>query len=325
MEYKEYNKVKSNASGNKKIICILVVVAALTLYIAALAQFETPETFIPTSSEESVESVFESSAAESSEEESSNAEDYEFYDELVFESKPFANSSVVNGPLAVIRDGSNGFPVIEQSDMVNIGHAKTESVYGLSNMSLVLYNDAIANIDKFIVNFYEQVPRNGLIINKGYTPADSSAAGDTTVDLSTGYSVQFSIYNSSYNFSDDEFAFLREQAYKYGVIQRFPEGKEKYTSHDVDHKIYRYVGLAHSAYMNHYMYSLEEYIDVIRTHGVIEHKSELELGVTYVIYYVPVDKSVGTTYVDVPVADTYEYTVSGDGDKGFIVTVKIAE
>ena len=191
-------------------------------------------------------------------------------------------------------------------------------------MSLVLYEEAVVGIDKFICSFYEEVPNNGLIINKGYTSSDKISASETVIDLTTGYSVQFSIYNSAYKFSDVEFGYLRDQAYKYGVIQRYPEGKREYTMHDADNTIYRYVGLAHSQYMNLYRFSLEEYIDKVRTEKVIEFKSELEDNTAYVVYYVPLDENVETTYVPLPQGEQYSYSISGDGGNGFIVAVKVA-
>lgn len=307
-----------------KEIVVIGLVAALAMlisYVFALAQFEIGWQVEEETSAVSEDVVF--SEPESSAEVSTTTKEYEYYDDFVFEAYPYQNKSVVDGSLAIIKDGSNGFPSIDQSRIVNIGEVRT-NVYGLSNMSLVLYKEAIENIDKFIVSFYEQVPSNGLIINKGYTSGDKISPTETTIDLATGYSVQFSIFNSSYKFSDTEFSYLRDQAYRYGVIQRYPSGKEQYTSHDSDNTIYRYIGLAHTQYMNRYRYSLEEYIDKVKTEGIIEYKSELEDNVAYVIYYVPVDESVGTTYVDLPQNDNCSYSVSGDGGNGFIVSVKIS-
>ena len=317
------NKKPENVS-NKTVILICGILAAVIMlgsFVVALTKFtDTTDEVIESSevSEESSEAVSE----EISEISISNDE-YDYYSKLQFERKPFSNASVADGTLAIINEGTKTFPTIDQSQIVNIGLVKTESVYGLSNMSLVMYEEAILNIDNFIVSFYEQVPKNGLIISKGYTSSDAVTLSEPTVDLATGYSVQFSIYKSSYKFSDSEFSYLREQAYRFGVIQRYPNEKDNYTGHKSDNTVYRYVGLPHRMYMNHYMLSLEEYIDRIRTYQVIEYESELEKDTVYVIYYVPVDDSTGTTYVDVPVGEQYSYTVSGDGDKGFVVTVKM--
>jgi len=302
---------------------LLVAIILIASYITALAQFSDGVA----TDESSVSEILEESSEAAIEETNSTVEvskDYKYYDDFQFESVPYKNTDVVNGSLAIIKDGSNGYPTIDQSEFVNIGHVKTPDVYGLSNMSLLLYDEAASGIDKFIVNFFQQVPKNGLIINKGYLKPDTISPSETVIDLTTGYSVQFSIFNSAYKFSDTEFSYLRDQAYKYGVIQRYPEGKEQYTSHDVDNTIYRYVGLAHSQYMNLYRFSLEEYLDKVRTEGVIEYESQLEANTAYVIYYVPLDTSVGTTYVPLPQGDGYTYSVSGDGKNGFVVAVKVS-
>ena len=306
------------------ILCgILASALMLVSFVMALSNFSAPAEI----SESSYESI-EDQTSEVSEYESiviNEPDEYKYYNNLQFERQPYSNSLVANGSLAVINQTTTKFPIIDESNIVNIGTAKTPGVYGLANMSLVMYEEAISNIDKFVVSFYDQVPSNGLIINKGYVASSSVSSSETAVDLVTGYSVQFSIYNSSYKFSDNEFAYLREQAYKYGVIQRYPNGKDNYTGHSNDNTIYRYVGFPHSMYMNHYMLSLEEYLDRIRTYKVIEYESELETDTVYVVYYVPLEESTGTTYVDVPVGDNVSYTVSGDGDRGFVVTVKIQQ
>lgn len=317
---------KPIASKNKITMVAAGCLAAILLigsYFVALSEFVDSK---PEEETSLVSTTVESSEGDeiASSEVYEESSTYKYYDSIRFESTPIQNSSVKNGTLAVI-NSDTGCPTVDQSEIVNIGLVKTESVYGLANMSLVLYEDAITNIDKFIVGFYEQVPRNGLIIAKGYTPADSIASSEPAIDLTTGYSVQFSIFNSSYKFSDDEFSYLKDQAYRYGIIQRYPENKENFTGHSADNTIYRYVGLAHSMYMNHYRISLEEYIDKIATQRVVEYESDLESGVSYVIYYVPVDDSTGTTYVQVPKGDEYSYTISGDGDSGFIVTVKVSK
>lgn len=312
-----------NKSNSTVLIALVLTLIFLFSFICALATFSD--------NEENEESIISDASLESSESESSQivseyeeSNDYKYYDSLTFQTVTMNNSEVVNGSLAVIKDGSNGYPKIDQSTIVNIGRYKEGKPYGLSNMSLVLIEDAIVNIDKFIVSFYDQVPKNGLIINRGYTSSDVISSDATFIDLTSGYSVQFSIYNSSYKFSDVEFGYLRDQAYRYGVIQRYPVNKEEYTMHDADSTIYRYVGLAHSMYMNHYNHCLEEYLDKIRTVGIVEYESELEADVAYVIYYVPVSETGTTTEVHVPDAETYEYTISGDGSSGFVVAVRIS-
>ncbi len=319
---------KINASKNKNtklIICCVVVLAMLVSYIAALAQFADNKIYEPPTVSEESETPSDETTQGVSEEisEIEGVNDYKYYDTFEFESFPYKDSDVANGSLAIIKENAQIFPNVPKENLVKISEARSSAVYGLRNWSLPLYEEAVINIDKFIISFYEEVPKNGLIINDGYTDS-VSLTNNSLVDLTTGYSVRFIIHDSSYKFSDKEFSYLRDQAFRYGVIQRYPEGKEAYTGRGVDNSIYRYVGFPHSLYMNRYMYSLEEYVDRIRTDKVIEYVSEYEANTVYVVYYVPVESTNGTTYVPLPKGDQYQCSVSGDGDQGFIVTVKFS-
>lgn len=314
---------------NKLLTVVATCVATAILlvsYILALGEFADPkpETDESSAVSENSQSTSENSSEESAESSEDSSAAHPYYNSLNLESRVFSNEDIVNGPLAVLKDGSNGYPKVSEENLVKASTSKT-GTYGLSNNSLKLYKEAMTNIDRFIVNFYNSVPSNGLIIHKAYEAPQGNASDNDLVELSTGYSVKFSIYRSSYKFSDTEFSFLPEQAYRYGVIRRYPVGAEEYTGHASDNTLYRYVGVAHSTYMNHYNYSLEEYIDKIKTDKIIEYACELDEGYVYVTYYVPLGDNKSVTYIPVPSDESVDYTVSGDGKDGFIVTVKIPQ
>lgn len=325
---------KPKQSKNKFLILFVGFLAALvmlTSFVLALSKFSDGTTDVEQVSDDI--SGTESSNVEqsgASNENSNSSGDVSvwgnedgYYDMLVMENYPYSNASSYNGPLALVSAQNGAYPTIDDSKLANIAKKKTPGVYGLSNTSLVINEDAMSDLDRFIVGFYEQVPKNGVIIDKGYTSSDSLVPSDASIDLASGYTFKLSIYNSNYKFSSPEFSYLKEQSYKYGIIQRYPADKENYTGFEESATIYRYVGLAHSMYMNHYRHSLEEYLDKIRTQKIVEFKSDLELDTMYVIYYVPVDNAVETTYVPLPTNENCTYTVSGDGGNGFVVTVKM--
>ncbi len=318
------NKSQNSINNKRMYIAVavmLVALAAVGSLIGALAQFNSIDSIADElSTDESSAEVSEVSE-DSSDESVEPAVDYKYYDTLVLENRPYNNSTVATGSLAVVNMNSSTMPVVDSEKLARISTTMTKNVYGLSGNALKLERDAIVNIDKMICSFYEEVPKNGLIINQAYM--DPSSVSDENVDLTTAYSVRFSIYKSNYSFKDEEFSYLRDQAYRYGVIQRYPDGKSAYTGREADNTIYRYVGVAHSWYMNFYKLSLEEYLDKIRTEKVLEFDSQIEANTAYVVYYVPVDASVGTTYVPVPTNSNFPHTVSGDGSGGFVVTVKI--
>jgi len=301
-------------------ICVAVA-AMLIFFVLALSRFagrkETSESVSEAESSEAESSVVISEPSE----ETSEASKYKYLDSIQREDCIFNNTDVVNGNLAVV-DSKTGYPSVSQSDLVRISDKKTPDLYGLSNTSLFINEAAMKPFDSFIVSFANTTPKSGIIIAGGYIKPES-AKDAKTAELTTSYSVKLGIYNSPYKFSDTEFSYLKEQCYKFGIIRRFPDGKETYTGQESDNSIYRYVGLAHSLYMNHYNYSLEEYIDKIHTDKVIEYESELEADTAYVIYYVPAESG-ETTSIPVPVdSERHPYEISGDGSGGFIVTVKV--
>ncbi len=322
-----YDNRNNNLSLEPKIvriIAIFAVIAMIASFVAALSNF-TGKNEVPISTEPEVAesvNVSEQVTTETSEPITNTPEKtYQYYDKLNFTDKQVDNSEVTNGSLSIVKNDSSAFPIVNQSELKSI-YAMKSDVYGLSGNGLYLYEEAITGLDAFIVSFYNEVSDNGLIIDKAYLPYNEADPANGTIDLSSGYSVRFSIYGSSYAFSDPEFNYLKEQAYRYGVIQRYPEGKKSHTGYDANSTIYRYVGMAHSWYMNYYKISLEEYIDTLRTNKIIEFKCGTENNKAYVIYYVEAEENSISTTVPVP-SDEYKYTISGDGSRGFIVSVEV--
>ncbi len=318
----ELNKNKRTLSGISLLAgAIALIVLVSTVF--ALAQFRTPESDISTvESSEPVPQQDESSQEQSTAEVSEPSKDT-YYSKLILEDTAFSNSDVVNGSLAVITGSGDKFPTIDEAKKTAISRLKTGNVYGLSTTALVAYESAIKAIDSLIVAFDAQSVKNsGLIISRAYMQHETIGDHPEYADLTTGYSVELALYNTNNKFTDEGFKFLPDQCYKYGVIQRYPTGKETYTNVASSSTIYRYVGLAHSWYMNYYNLCLEEYIDKLRTERLIEYKSELESNVEYIIYYVEADQSGNTTNIPIPANANYTYEISGDGNSGFIVTVR---
>ena len=80
----------------------------------------------------------------------------------------------------------------------------------------------------------------------------------------TGYAVDMASYRNGVFFEDlnpVEKEWLRENAYKYGFILRYPQGKEEITGFDYEPWHYRYVGndIAALLYNNGEWLTLEEY------------------------------------------------------------------
>jgi len=72
------------------------------------------------------------------------------------------------------------------------------------------------------------------------------------------------VYNKKTTYTNfentSEYNWMLENAYKYGFILRFPEGKEKYTGYSFESWHYRYVGVDAATKIHDENLSLEEYI-----------------------------------------------------------------
>lgn len=107
---------------------------------------------------------------------------------------------------------------------------------------------------------------------------------------------------------------LKENAWKYGFILRYPEDKISITGIQYEPWHFRYVGLPHSAVMYEKNMALEEYLDYLKQQGKITETVE---GKTYEIAYYP---SADMGKIDKPASANYE--ISGDNIDGVIVTTE---
>ena len=84
---------------------------------------------------------------------------------------------------------------------------------------------------------------------------------------------------------------------------------------------FRYVGRGHAAYMAENSLTLEEYIALLYKHGASSPLHFTADGVSYTVFYVPL---VGDeTQIELP--QNADFSISGDNDGGFIVTLRTAE
>ncbi len=321
---------KSDVAPKKNVaqivLTVLLSIVMLVSYVVALVKIESPVDYDRPSLESS-EPILSTEPSQTSEPENHVLPtDYDYYDKLSFKTEECRNAEVVNGTLALIKEGK-GYPDVIGSDLITdevigIYRNMSSNAYGLSGSSLEVYDDAFRAFDSLAVWFKGVIGVNCLLVNRAYTDPKSAQLSGKSLELSSGYSFELSAYGGDYQITDADFVPLREQCYAYGLIQRYPEGKSEYTGYQVDCQYYRYVGVAHSDYIQRYKLSLEEYIDKIKTEKVIEFKSRIETNTAYVVYYVPCETNSNITRIPVP-SSGEEYTISGDGSGGFVVTAKI--
>ncbi|MDO4379391.1 MAG: M15 family metallopeptidase [Clostridia bacterium] len=86
----------------------------------------------------------------------------------------------------------------------------------------------------------------------------------------TGLCVDVSIFNADDGSSEDfdgtgKYEWFSKNAWKYGFVVRYPEGKEKVTKIGYEPWHFRYVGVPHAYYMTKNGLCLEEYIELLQS------------------------------------------------------------
>lgn len=181
------------------------------------------------------------------------------------------------------------------------------------------YNDEALVVAGHRTVEYQQGLYMQAVENHGQAHADAYIALPGHSEHHTGLAIDLDTYTSYGNLGgfDGEgvFARLVEDAWKYGFVQRYPEGKADITGISYEAWHFRYVGLPHSKVMRDNDLCLEEYIEFLKNypydgqHLTVEHE-----GISYEIYY--------CAGVEVPVPENGSYTTSGNNVDGFIVTVE---
>lgn len=106
---------------------------------------------------------------------------------------------------------------------------------------------------------------------------------------------------------------LRQHAWEYGFVQRYPEDKVAITGIEYEPWHYRYVGLPHSAIMQQKGMVLEEYWDYVEEQGSLSATVD---GQVFELYYYSISD---TTTIPVPSGRLYD--ISGNNRGGVLVTV----
>jgi D-alanyl-D-alanine carboxypeptidase len=104
---------------------------------------------------------------------------------------------------------------------------------------------------------------------------------------------------------------LAENAWRHGLILRYPADKQDITGIAYEPWHFRFVGQPHAWFCTHYNLTLEEYIGWLKENGGYIATWE---GVTFFVSYERAEN--GTVYVP----DSKPFIVSGDNTGGYIIT-----
>ncbi len=208
---------------------------------------------------------------------------------------------------------------------VRAQHSTTLYQLGLSTY---MERTALGAMDQMLADFSAATGKTNVLVRYAYRDkADQEMYGSEPVGFSdfhtgSGCDLKYLSDGKQYDLTaDPTYAWITDNAAKYGFVIRYPEAKAEITGVSDYESYYRYVGPAHATYMTEKELCLEEYLEVVKEYT---NKKPLKItgadGNNYEVYYVEIK---GNTTVKVP--ENFTYTLSGTNDGGVIVTVNRSE
>ncbi|MBQ7335213.1 MAG: M15 family metallopeptidase [Clostridia bacterium] len=216
--------------------------------------------------------------------------------------------------------------------LINVYDNRTKingsNIYQVTYNTYQLERSAFSAFDAMIVKYYNVSEDSSILITSAYrTREDQESLGSSVQpgysDHHTGYCIAvMSASTTGRDYLEDSH-WIYQNCYKYGFVLRYPADKTAETGiSDYEHCL-RYVGISHATYMTNNNLCLEEYVELLKT----SYSSDNHLSITgadnnqYEVYYVPASSEDVTT-INVP--SNFAYTISGDNDSGFIITVNLS-
>ena len=247
-------------------------------------------------------------------------------DQIQYQNITQPKDAIQKGVLLLINE-DHSYDPSQAPDLVKISENMTlyegVHVFNLADGGYKLNSTALNALNAMASKFYEMEgldPNKLIKIGGAYRTSEEQENYDTEVgksDHHSGYC--FALRHGNDICSDDHW--IPQNAHKYGIIMRYPASKVTQTGVSGYTHCFRYVGIPHATYIYENGLCLEEYIELLQdqyadgTHLTVNGAD----GHQYAVYYVHAT----TDVVTVPVPKNYEYTLSGDNDGGFIVTVDL--
>lgn len=240
----------------------------------------------------------------------------------------------------ILINGKNACRFMETGMLTKISVEKNSS-YKLADEKLLLNEEMLEHFNQMMKDFEKNTGKHDIIITSGYRDMTMQEAvlqekinlfGEKEAlkwamlpgfsEHHSGYAVDISIYTDQGNYvryrGQDEYGWINQNCYKYGLIRRYMTDKEILTGVKNEEWHYRYIGVPHSYIVTAKNFCFEEYMDYLKQFAFDkEHlQIECEQG-QYEIYFVPATE--GWTQVPVPKEGTYD--ISGNNEDGYIVTI----
>lgn len=243
-------------------------------------------------------------------------------------------SKKVNSGALVLVNDNHYFDPATVGNLIKIKDNRTQingqNPYMLNTSFAVwMQKDAFNAMELMMQKYFEISEGDGSVMIKySYrTLADQENLGSSVAaghsDHHTGYCIALQDGNTENYPALNSGHWIYNNAYKFGFVQRYPDGKESYTGVSDYGHCFRYVGVPHATYMYTNDLCLEEYVQLLKTSYATGNHLAISGadGNQYEVYYVPASD---TELTSINVPKDYSYTISGDNDSGFIVTVNLS-
>ena len=266
-------------------------------------------------------------------------------DALFFESVEIPNTESHNGTLILVNASTPC--VSNENGLVSLYEKKLDAdshSFSVRDADLQIQEEFASALISMLDAFNAETGDDNLLINTGYRSAEEQkelydkeleATGESTSDrvaqpgfseFQTGFCADFSVYDSGDYDGSGIYEWIDQHCAEYGIVLRYPSGKEDATEFRYQPWHYRYVGKPHALFMAQNDLVLEEYLQYMQAAHPYdgEHLRITDSdGKIYEVYYYAADEGADSTLVPVPSGQAY--TISGTNTGGFIVTFDTGE
>ncbi|MBQ7379469.1 MAG: D-alanyl-D-alanine carboxypeptidase family protein [Clostridia bacterium] len=247
------------------------------------------------------------------------------------------------GPLALVNSTHEyKFPAAAETNLLNIWGYRTShtpegktAAYKTSYTTYMLDGVALSAMHEWLTAFNKETGETFACITSAYRSLKDqedlalispSAVTPGKSDHHTGYSIALKILdneNVTLPLSSNEtYNWLSENAYKYGLIVRYPQDKETITAISDYTNCFHYVGYGPAMYMHENNLCLEEFVAQIKSYSVDKPLAVTDAnGQKWLIYYTACPGDMAT----VQVPTNFTYTMSGDNEGGIIICVSLSK
>lgn len=256
--------------------------------------------------------------------------------DFVINNIDYSTDAIKEGIFTVI-DDNHPASVVSMSDLILL-KAQSDMRVMVSVYKTYLTEDAYKAINSLQTDLSNEFSSGmNILIFKTISLAEDGDISESEYDehcTGNAMDVRFMDNNRvSYKFTDSkvfaEYEWIRQNAWRYGLIFRYTSSKTEITGHDAEIGHLRYVGVPAAKYMYENDLCLEEFLSELKEYTF---NSPLVLdtpeGLKYRIYYTAIENSGKTKiyYRSESESENYgDIIVSGNGDDGFLVIQEFSE